>query len=64
MGRTARRDWSPALTVAKVLLSINALMGDANPDDPLVGEIARLYNADRAAHDRTAREWTKKYAMG
>merc|ERR1719464_2059445 len=32
--------WSPALTISKVLLSISSMMTDANPDDPLVPEIA------------------------
>ena len=26
-------------------------------------EIARVYKSDRAKHDATAREWTRKYAM-
>lgn len=54
--------WSPALSVAKVLLSISSLLTDANPKDPLVPEIARLYVEDRAEFDRTAREWTQRYA--
>ena len=33
-------------------------------DDPLVGSIAQQYLADRAAHDKTAAEWTKRYASG
>ena len=32
--------WSPALTISKVLLSISSLLTDANPDDPLVPDIA------------------------
>ena len=54
--------WSPALSIAKVLLSISSLLTDANPKDPLVPEIARLYVEDRAEFDRTAREWTQRYA--
>merc|ERR1712118_43584 len=34
--------WSPALTISKVLLSISSLLTDCNPADPLVPEIARL----------------------
>ena len=34
--------WSPALTISKVLLSISSLLTDANPDDPLVPEIANI----------------------
>ncbi|XP_075800341.1 ubiquitin-conjugating enzyme E2 D4 isoform X1 [Microtus pennsylvanicus] len=42
-----RSQWSPALTVSKVLLSICSLLCDPNPDDPLVPEIAHTYKADR-----------------
>jgi len=55
-------NWSPALTISKVLLSICSLLSDPNPDDPLVPEIAALYKKDRAQHDKTASEWTRKYA--
>ena len=55
--------WSPALTISKVLLSISSLLTDANPDDPLVPEIANIYKSDRAKYENTAKEWTKKYAM-
>ena len=54
--------WSPALTISKVLLSISSLLTDPNPDDPLVPEIANLYKTNRAQHDTTAREWTQRYA--
>ena len=56
--------WSPALTVSKVLLSICSLLTDANPDDPLVGNIASQYRENREEHDRTAQEWTRRYASG
>ena len=55
--------WSPALTIAKVLLSISSLLTDPNPDDPLVPEIAHIYKGDRTKFEATAREWTRKYAM-
>merc|ERR1712118_322296 len=47
--------WSPALTISKVLLSVCSLLTDPNPDDPLVPEIARLYKTDREKHDSTAK---------
>merc|ERR1711924_382876 len=46
--------WSPALTISKVLLSVSSLLTDCNPNDPLVPEIAQLYLRDRAKHDQTA----------
>ena len=55
--------WSPALTISKVLLSISSLLTDPNPDDPLVPEIAQQFKVNRAKFDATAKEWTKKYAM-
>lgn len=58
-----RSQWSPALTISKVLLSICSLLCDPNPDDPLVPEIARIFKSDRDKYTELAREWTRKYAM-
>ena len=55
-------NWSPALTVSKLLLSICSLLTDPNPDDPLVPQIATLYKTNREKYDITAKEWTQKYA--
>jgi len=55
-------NWSPALTVSKVLLSVCSLLTDCNPRDPLVGSIATQFLTNREEHDKTARQWTKKFA--
>lgn len=55
--------WSPALTISKVLISICSLLDDPNPDDPLVPEIADIYVKNRLQYDLTAREWTQYYAQ-
>ncbi len=55
--------WSPALTISKVLLSVCSLLTDPNPADPLVPDIANLLKTDRERHDAMARENTAKYAM-
>ncbi len=55
--------WSPALTISKVLLSICSLMDDANPNDPLVPSIADLLRSNKALHDENARIMTMKHAM-
>lgn len=57
-----KNQWSPALTISKVLLSICSLLTDPNPHDPLVGEIAQMLLKDRQQHDKIAKEWTKRYA--
>ncbi|KAA8517628.1 hypothetical protein F0562_015102 [Nyssa sinensis] len=56
-----KEQWSPALTISKVLLSICSLLTDPNPDDPLVPEIAHMYKTDRAKYETTARSWTQNY---
>ena len=58
-----RPQWSPALTISKVLQSLCSLLCDPNPDDPYVPEIARMYKTDRAKYNELAKEWTRKYAM-
>jgi ubiquitin-conjugating enzyme E2 D/E len=56
-------NWSPALTVSKVLLSICSLLTDCNPHDPLVGSIANQYLTNKEEHDKVAREWVKRFAQ-
>ncbi|GMH06563.1 hypothetical protein Nepgr_008403 [Nepenthes gracilis] len=58
-----KEQWSPALTVSKVLLSICSLLTDPNPEDPLVPEIAHMYKTDKSMYESVARSWTLKYAM-
>ena len=54
--------WSPALNITKVLLSICSLLDEPNPDDPLMPEIAQLFKSNRAEFNRIAREHTIQYA--
>jgi ubiquitin-protein ligase len=49
-----KEQWSPALTISKVLLSICSLLTDANPHDPLVGSIAQQFLQDGARVDQGA----------
>ena len=58
-----KNQWSPALTISKVLLSISSLLTDPNPDDPLDLDIANIYKTNRALYDETVRQWTILYAM-
>ncbi|TFY78541.1 hypothetical protein EWM64_g5472 [Hericium alpestre] len=57
-----KHNWSPALSVFKVILSLSSLLTDPNPSDPLVPSIASEYLRRRAVHDQTARHWTELYA--
>jgi ubiquitin-conjugating enzyme E2 D/E len=57
-------NWSPALTISKVLLSICSLLSDPNPSDPLVPELAKIYLENQATYMQNAREYTLAYAGG
>ena len=57
-----KEQWSPALTISKVLLSICSMMDDQNPNDPLVLDAANFYIHNRAKFDEIARLYTLKYA--
>ena len=59
-----KNQWSPALTISKVLLSICSLLTDPNPSDPLCPDIAHEYNTNVQLYNSTARDWTAKYATG
>ncbi|KAI0036372.1 ubiquitin-conjugating enzyme/RWD-like protein, partial [Vararia minispora EC-137] len=58
-----KHNWSPALSVFKVVLSLSSLLTDPNPSEfLLLPSIASAYIKNRAFHDQTARQWTQAYA--
>ena len=57
-----KEQWSPALTISKVLLSICSLLNEPNPADPLMPEIADEYIKNRALFVEKATAWTTRYA--
>lgn len=57
-----KTQWSPALTIMKVLLSVCSLLTDPNPEDPLVPNIAKLLQENKTEHDYRARQYTLRYA--
>ncbi|KAK3367757.1 ubiquitin conjugating enzyme [Podospora didyma] len=58
------QDWSPALTVHKVLARIYNCLEDPSTDCPLVPEAAELLKTNPEKFKATAREWMSKYATG
>ena len=57
-----KNNWSPALTISKILLSICSLLSDPNPNDPLVPEIANILKTDPELYLKNAKDWTAIYA--
>jgi ubiquitin-conjugating enzyme E2 N len=56
-------NWSPALQIRTILLSIQALLGAPNPDDPLAPDVAKKWKEDEQTAIATAKEWTRTHAM-
>jgi len=46
-----------------VVLCIQSLLTDPNPENPLVPSIGALYLADIEKYNEKCREWTRLYAM-
>ena len=59
-----KSQWSPALSVQKVLLSVCSLLTDPNPSDPLVTEAANLYISNQTKYNERVKEYVKEYASG
>lgn len=58
-----KQQWSPALSLQKVLLSISSLLTDPNCADPLDSAAAALFRQDHASYDARCREMTRQFAM-
>ncbi|KAJ7370589.1 Ubiquitin-conjugating enzyme E2 T [Desmophyllum pertusum] len=54
--------WKPAWNISTVLTSIQLLMAEPNPEDPLVAEISEEFKYNRPQFLQKAKEWTQKYA--
>ncbi|KAH3901878.1 probable Ubiquitin-conjugating enzyme E2 13 [Saccharomycodes ludwigii] len=58
-----KNNWSPALQIRTILLSIQALLATPNPNDPLANDVAEEWIKNEPQAIKTAKEWTKLYAM-
>ncbi|XP_017539542.1 ubiquitin-conjugating enzyme E2 T [Pygocentrus nattereri] len=54
--------WRPSLNISTVLSSIQLLMAEPNPDDPLMADISSEFKYNKAVYLEKARKWTSKYA--
>ena len=54
--------WSPALKMSKVLLSICSLLDEPNPDDPLSTEAANVYRNNIEEYNDIVKDYVEKYA--
>lgn len=57
-----KNNWTPAISVSKLLISICSLLDDPNPDDPLDINVSHMYKNNNDEYKRLAREYTLQYA--
>lgn len=57
-------NWAAAMTLRTVLLSLQALLAAAEPDDPQDAVVASQYKENHPVFEITARHWTNAYAGG
>ncbi len=56
-------EWTPALTIRTTLISVGALLCSPEPDNPQDAVVAQMYKSNKPEFDKTAKEWTQKYAI-
>ncbi|XP_064602953.1 ubiquitin-conjugating enzyme E2 T-like [Liolophura sinensis] len=54
--------WRPSLNISTVLTSLQLLMAEPNPEDPLMTEISDEFKYNKALFLQHAKEWTLKHA--
>jgi ubiquitin-conjugating enzyme E2 D/E len=55
--------WSPALTIRGLLISLCSLLSDINPEHGLNKDALKLYRTSKEKFNETARDWTMKHAV-
>ncbi|XP_077369694.1 ubiquitin-conjugating enzyme E2 T [Festucalex cinctus] len=54
--------WRPSLNLSTLLTSIQLLMAEPNPDDPLMADIASEFRYNRQLYTQKAKKWTEEHA--
>jgi len=55
-------NWRPAINVSSLLTSVQLLLAEPNPSDPLDAAIAKEFIGNKQRFIETAKLWTEKYA--
>jgi ubiquitin-conjugating enzyme E2 I len=48
--------WKPAITIKEILLGIQSLLNEPNPESPAQAEAYNLFRKDRAAYDKKIKQ--------
>ncbi|XP_029994868.1 ubiquitin-conjugating enzyme E2 T [Sphaeramia orbicularis] len=55
--------WRPSLNISTILTSIQLLMAEPNPDDPLMADISSEFKYHKQQFLEKARKWTQEHAV-
>ncbi|XP_029361612.1 ubiquitin-conjugating enzyme E2 T [Echeneis naucrates] len=55
--------WKPSLNISTVLSSIQLLMAEPNPDDPLMADISSEFKYNKQLYMEKAKKWTQEHAF-
>ncbi|XP_013201020.2 ubiquitin-conjugating enzyme E2 T [Amyelois transitella] len=58
-----RGAWVPTITLETLLVSLQTLLANPNPNDPLMMDVANEYKQDRDQFMLNAKLYTEKYAV-
>ncbi|KIX03228.1 uncharacterized protein Z518_06780 [Rhinocladiella mackenziei CBS 650.93] len=64
LGMLKDSEWKPSTKMSAVLEFARQLLKEPNPDDAVEAKIADQFRNDRAAYEKEAKEWVKRYASG
>jgi ubiquitin-conjugating enzyme E2 I len=53
--------WKPAITIKEILMGIQALLDEPNPESPAQSDAFMLFKKDRAAYERRVRSYAKDH---
>lgn len=56
-------NWRPAINLSSLLTSVQLLLAEPNPSDPLDAAIAKEFIGNKQRYVETAKLWTQKHAM-
>ncbi len=54
--------WTTFITLGKIIISVQSLLGDPNPDDFVNEEAAKLYKENLSEYEKTVRKYTSEFA--
>lgn len=62
LGMLRSDEWKPPNKIAAVLDMVRSILVEPNAEDAVEASVAEVYKRDRKEFERTAKDWTKRYA--